>query len=288
MNTDDVRAHLDRWVDYLGRYSREDGIITELDLALYLLLLLAQNLHDEPGDVAELGVYRGGPFALLTSMLRPGERAYAVDIFDLNVGPDGHATGISNSPEFFRATVRRISGAEPTCTLVRADTTVPAQAAAVPQQVGSRCRFFHVDGGHNLANIRADLRIAAACTAAHPSPIVVVDDTFSVQYPEVTDGLIEFLRQQNELVPFLLSPNKTYLCRRQDADRLVKYPLFFLKAGLHRDATTGKPYVRHLAGSPCFTLRADTPTTLQNLTLDVFARIAATPYTLPRVPEAKQ
>ncbi len=288
MNTAHVHGRLARWMSSLGRFAKDDGIITELDLAIYLLLLLVQELHDEPGDLAELGVFRGGPFAMLTSMQRPEERAFAIDIFDLNVGPDGQANGIWNSPEHFLATVRRISNQEPTCELVRANTTLPEHAAAVCRQVGSRCRFFHVDGGHNLANIRADLRIAAACTANHPTPIVVVDDTFSVQYPEVTDGLIEFLRLQNELVPFLISPVKTFLCRRNEVDRIAKYPLFFLKDGIYRDPASGNPFVRHLTGSPCFTLRPEATATLQNLSLDVFARLAATPYNLPRSPESRR
>lgn len=288
MNTATVHAHLARWVDYLGRYSMDDGIIAELDLTVYLLILLVQELHDEPGDLAELGVYRGGPFAMLTSMLRPGERAFAIDIFDLNVGPDGKATGISNSPERFRETVRRIGASEPTCEMVRADTTDPVQAAQVRQQVGDRCRFFHVDGGHNLANIRADLQIAAACTAAHPTPIVVVDDTFTNQYPEVTDALIEFLHSSVDFVAFLISPNKTYLCRRSQLDRIGKYPLHFLSDGLYRNSNSGRPIMRHLAGSPCLTLRPDAPATLKNLTIDTFARIAANNYAFPRVPATRQ
>jgi len=288
MNTATVHAHLARWVDYLGRYSKDDGIISELDLTVYLLLLLVQELHDEPGDLAELGVYRGGPFAMLTSMLRPGERAFAIDIFDLNVGPDGKATGISNSPARFREPVRRIAASKPTCEMVRADTTDPVQATQVRQQVGDRCRFFHVDGGHNLANIRADLQIAAACTAVHPTPIIVVDDTFTNQYPEVTDGLIEFLRGPTELVPFLISPSKTYLCRKGQSDRLAKYPLYFLKEGAYRDPRSGNPLVRHLAGSPCITLRPDSPAKLDRLSLDTFAKLATAEHHLPRLPESRQ
>lgn len=290
MKADQFHARIQRWSDYLSRYRSEDGMISELDLALYLLFLLIQDLHDEDGDLAELGVYHGGPFALLTGMRRQSERAFAIDIFDLNTAPDGRPNGVYNSPEEFRATVRRITGTEPDCVMIRANTTIPEQAMSVRAQVGNRCRFFHVDGGHKLSNIRADLLLARDCTAGYPSPIIAVDDTFSPQMPEVTDGLIEFLRQPvaGDLVPFLITNRKTYLCRRADSDRFAKYPFIFLRNSLCIDSKSGLPIIQHLAGSPCCIFGTNAPATLRHLDLGVFEKVSTTTVSLPRLPEAEQ
>lgn len=219
MNSTATRDAITRWSAYLSRYQKADGLISELDLTVYLLLLIVQDLFDEPGDIAELGVYHGGPFALLCAMLRPAERAHAIDLFDLYVGTTGPLSQFGNPPEVFLATVARISAGEPTFAMIRADTTVPELAAEVRARVGRRCRFFHVDGGHELANVRADLAIARDCVADYPTPLIVVDDTFSPHDPAVTEGLVEFLRQSDEFVPFLITPAKTVLCRKAEADR---------------------------------------------------------------------
>ena len=50
-----------RWAEAFKAYNREDGIISDSDLVVYLLYLSVQNALELPGDIAELGVFRAGP-----------------------------------------------------------------------------------------------------------------------------------------------------------------------------------------------------------------------------------
>ena len=281
---DTVLDHaLAKWMDAFGRYRKTDGIITEIDLALYLLYLTVQNCLEIKGDIAELGVFRGGPFALMTTTLKNEERAHAIDVFDLYFQHPQPERRFGNDPKGFEETVHRIAGADARYTSVRADTRVPEQAARVVREAGEDCRFFHVDGDHRLANIRADLPTAAACVAKNSKPIIVVDDTFANTMPEVTEGLYEFLCARSDLAVFLTSARKTFICRKSDHDFYAACAIRFFKKSLQ--ARREQIEIRHVNGDPCVVLRSDGPAEVGDFTLDTIRELAAHTPRLPRVPE---
>jgi hypothetical protein len=273
---------IEGWSRAYQRYHPSDGIIGELDLVVYLLYLAIQNLLDVEGDIAELGVFRGGPFALLTTMLKGDERAHAIDVFDLYLQHPDPQRRFGNDPQQFRETVSRVAGPGARYQMISADSRDPAHGRATIEKVGPRCRFFHVDGDHRLVNIRADLRIAAAC-AGSQMPIIVVDDTFANTMPEVTQGLFEFLLANPDWQVFLTSRTKTYVCRAADHGFYATCALRFLDKGLH--AGPQKIEVRHLNGVPCLALRSDAAPEVDGLDLALLRRMLAEKPSLPAFAE---
>jgi hypothetical protein len=55
----------------------------------------------------------------------------------------------------------------------------------------ARVRFAHIDGGHDVATVRADLALCARYLM--PSGVMAVDDYAHPQYPGVTEAVNEFL-----------------------------------------------------------------------------------------------
>jgi hypothetical protein len=277
---------LKKWMVAFERYQQADGIITDMDLALYLVYLSVQNCLDVRGDIAELGVFRGGPFALMTTTLKNDERAHAIDVFDLYFRHPQPERRFGNDPNVFKETVQRIAGADVHYSTVRADSRIPEEAARVIHEVGTDCRFFHVDGDHRLANIRADIPTAAACVAKNSKPIIVVDDTFASTMPEVTEGLYEFLRARPDFAVFLTSVKKTFICRKNDHDFYAACAIRFFKKALSKSPE--RIEVRHVNGDPCVVLRADGPAEVGDFTLDSVRELAARTPKLPRVAEDRK
>jgi hypothetical protein len=279
----DASAQVDqgiaRWSEAFQAYHRDDGIISDLDLVVYLLYLSVQNALELPGDIAELGVFKGGPFALMTTTLKSGERAHAIDVFDLYFDHPKPERRFGNDPQRFQSTVRRIAGEGAQYQMVRADSRDPEQARQVLEKVGTRCRFFHVDGDHRMANVRADLPLAVACMADHPKPILAVDDTFQNTTPEVTEGLLDFLRANRDWRIFLLSRNKTFVCRVADHGFYASCAMRFLAKGLQLNPE--RIEVRHVIGDPCLVLRADASPEVENFDVANVRRLLSQDMKLP-------
>jgi hypothetical protein len=278
MEDADLERWLRGWLDAFQRYRPEDGASPNLDLTVYLLYLAIQNALPVEGDIAELGVLHGGPFALLTTMAREREQVHAIDLFDLyNDHPDPKLR-IGNDPLRFQETVARIAGAGARYRMVRADTL--RDGARVREEVGRNCRFFHVDGDHLLANVRADLAIAASCVSENARPIIVVDDTFAHGNPEVTEGLLEFLHGNRQFAVFLLSKNKAYLCRKQDHELYAAFAIEFLKHDLRW--SPDRIAFRHLAGEPCLVLKSEAAGQVTDFGLAAIREIVKQPRKIPR------
>lgn len=73
-------------------------------------------------------------------------------------------------------------------------------------------RFFSVDGGHTADHCANDLQIAEALTA--PGGVIILDDTFSHQWPGVTEGMYRYLANpERALRPFATTAKKTFLAQ---------------------------------------------------------------------------
>jgi methyltransferase family protein len=70
-------------------------------------------------------------------------------------------------------------------------------------------RFLSIDGGHQLEHLRTDCRIALQFL--HPQGIIAFDDFCAPQWPEVTEGIFEFLDQNPDYKIFAISRKKAYV-----------------------------------------------------------------------------
>lgn len=229
--------------EYNRRFSmmrREDSMINPVDAAVFYVLLANQNFLGPKGDVVEIGVLRGGTFALMSSGLQQQDKAYAIDVFDFYKGAPPY-----NDPEIFRQTMARMAPqAEASWMMVTADTTKADHRAAITERLGGGSRFIHVDGDHRLVHVLSDLSLARDLSREVDHALIVVDDTFRSSMPEVTEGLVYFLNERKEFAPFLITEQKTYLSRKEFHARYMDLIFASMRAHVVED-------MRHLAGSEC-------------------------------------
>jgi hypothetical protein len=163
------------------------------------------------GAVAEIGVHHGKLFIALQLLAPPGTPAVAIDVFDdqnLNVDRSGRG-----DLQRFEATVRRW-GDWSSVVVVQADST-QLTGAEVRDFAGQPIRWFSVDGGHTEEIVRTDMRSAEDSLAA--GGIVIADDVFNAEWPDVSVGTMRFLDGGGSLVPFAIGFNKTYFTHKHHA-----------------------------------------------------------------------
>jgi Methyltransferase domain len=177
---------------------------------LFALLDEAQRAAGIDGDAVEIGVHHGKSALLLGSMLdRSAESLIVCDVFDAQgsnpteSGRGDKATFMANVGEWF------------------ADTSFlrvyekPSSELTV-EELGRRCRLFHIDGGHSCEEALGDLRLGAACL--REGGAIVVDDPFHPAWPGVSEAIVGFLHDPGEVpfVPLVLGFNKLVIVRAGD------------------------------------------------------------------------
>lgn len=161
------------------------------------------------GDLFEIGVHHGRSAVFLGRLLRPGEQLGACDLFaDQERNPSASGRG---DQAIFDDNVRRHLGAG-AAVRVHACPSTELNAAAI----GVRCRFFHIDGGHNADEALADLRLAAACLL--PEGVIAVDDALAPAFPGVTEAIVQFLTADPSFCGAVLGFNKMLIARRAAAE----------------------------------------------------------------------
>jgi hypothetical protein len=210
-----------------GRLS-VNGFCDAIDCAFFCGLLHAQRALGVSGAVAEIGVWEGLSFIPLVLGLGEGERALAIDGFEL-AGGDGAAEryGVATE-ERLRANVARHTTARPDQVAVWKRLSTHVEAREILEHVGP-VRFFSIDGHHSYEAVLHDLDIAAESLG--PDGIVAVDDFSNHQFPEVCLAVAEWLRhRKDDLAPFAITPGKLYLSRPARA-RHYKEALARLEGG---------------------------------------------------------
>lgn len=183
-----------------------------------LLVDLAEDLQRESGTVGnacEIGVHHGRLFLLLRLLMRPDERAVAVDIFeDQHLNVDGSGLG---DRAVFEANLDRWVGTREGTRIHKADST-QIDGQVITGWAGGPLRLFSIDGGHTANITEKDLQTAAECLV--DGGAVILDDVFNEAFPAVSEGLMSYLaRPGRRLVPAVIVGNKTLLCDPGWAER---------------------------------------------------------------------
>ncbi|ACM26256.1 MULTISPECIES: class I SAM-dependent methyltransferase [Rhizobium] len=188
-----------------------EGYIDPPDALVYLSILERQREHGLEGGVAEIGVYFGRSYFLLKKITSPDDRVLGIDLFDIGEMSNG-------TSEQYRSFLR--NGDRLGLSVDKDLLVVGDSAELSPQDVldkVGKVRFFSIDGGHTLANLEADCRLAKETIADHG--VIVFDDTFNPAWPEVTVGVADFLRNNDQgFSAFCMTKYKTYVCRREFYD----------------------------------------------------------------------
>jgi hypothetical protein len=167
-----------------------------------------QNDRGIGGAVGEIGVHHGKLFLILYFALHRGQRALALDVFGLqhlNVDSSGHG----DKDQFLR-NVTDHAGSAAHLVLIE-DSSLSVTSARLLEACG-RFRMLSIDGGHTEECTINDLRLADEVLA--PEGMAILDDVFNEHWPDVGTGLARHLLSgQHHLAPFLITPNKVFLCR---------------------------------------------------------------------------
>lgn len=178
------------------------------------------------GNVGEIGVHHGRYFILLELLRRDGERAAAIDVFDLqHLNRDKSGKG---SKEKLRANLLRYGSGRDGLDLIEADSL-----SLAPKDLPGPFRLFSVDGGHTSEHALNDLRLAeAVCT---PGGVVMLDDILNQPWCEVVYGFARYKEAGGSLAPFAIFGGKLFLTNdeqmaavyRTEAEQIFggRYPL---------------------------------------------------------------
>jgi tetratricopeptide (TPR) repeat protein len=165
------------------------------------------------GGVCEIGTFQGRFFLQLRSMLPAAADSYGIDVFEdqyLNIDGSGSysatqeilAQNVANYDPFNGDKVHIIKGDS---------TTGRSQADIYSQIPDGSIKYFSIDGGHTMAHVVNDMKIAERLLT--DAGIVIMDDILHPHWLGVISGVTEYLRTHPTLIPFAIGYNKLFLCK---------------------------------------------------------------------------
>jgi hypothetical protein len=192
-------------------HHRVDGYAQTPVFGLLHAIDALQRRHGIAGSVAEIGVHHGQLFIGMALLQTPDEQSVAIDLFDdqdLNIDQSG-----CGDLGHFRRNVAHWAP-EADVVIHQGDSTQlkHGDVAAL-----ARVRMFSVDGGHTADIVRSDMELAEQCLV--DGGVVIADDVFNEQWPDVCVGTLAYLRDEPELVPFAVGFNKTLFTQHVHAAR---------------------------------------------------------------------
>jgi SAM-dependent methyltransferase len=196
---DEVRRYLDDTRDV-------EGWFFPVDAYLFGFVDEIQRRERLAGNLFEIGVHHGKTAIFLARMRREHELLGVCDVFDQQELNRDHS-GEGNRSIFER-------------NLREHELRVFAKLSSelTPDDTTTRCRFFHIDGGHRAEDVVNDLEVAAR--ALLPDGVVALDDLFNPNWPGVGEGFYRFLAARpGVFVPILIGGNKVLFTRPEAAAR---------------------------------------------------------------------
>jgi hypothetical protein len=200
----------------LERYRRRghksvEGWLEPGAVEMIIALAEAQLTMGIVGHIGEIGVYQGRLFILLSLLRRPGEKALAVDLFDLGETPANPAT--KGNREKMLVNLKR--HADSSGVLVHQADSTRLSGSDLVSLVGEKLRLISVDGAHFLEVVENDLATAESSLA--PGGIMIQDDFFNEEWPDVATATVRYFTQPRGIVPFAVGGNKVMFCHPEYA-----------------------------------------------------------------------
>ena len=185
---------------YLAEGSQHvDGYLQSGSASIIWSIFDIQDELEIAGNLAEIGVYHGKLFILLCHCLRKGERAFAVDPFDTQPEIQGIKTKKDRqkfSSDNLKSNLASNGIGSDLVKLIVADSQALTGAELLNEFGSANIRIFSIDGDHSRDGVRHDLNLAAATLSE--GGIVLADDLFNPICPSLTEGIIDFFREDNQ------------------------------------------------------------------------------------------
>ena len=185
---------------YLKEGSRHvDGYLQSGSASVICSILDIQDELKISGNIAEIGVFHGKLLILLCHGLRKGETVFAIDVF--NAQPD--IQGLKTEADYNRFSSDNLlinldanNINTENVKLVTSNSQDLFGSDLVKEFGGANIRLFSIDGDHSRDGVRHDLNLAAATIA--DGGVILADDLFNTICPSLTEGIIDFFREDNE------------------------------------------------------------------------------------------
>lgn len=160
------------------KYSDIPGWFNPIDQAAFAWTLEFQSRTEPPGNVVELGVFKGKSAVLIGSHVRRNEVFFACDLFDdieVSSAVDPQEQGFFRTQSLTQAEFERnyLSFHRDLPRIVRGPTSVICDFVA-----DRTARFVHVDAGHTYNLVREDT--ASARKMLRENGVVAFDDYIKV------------------------------------------------------------------------------------------------------------
>jgi hypothetical protein len=195
-----------------------EGMTSEFSMQIMDALMTVQEEEAVTGHLVELGVFRGRSAVVLGRHVMPSERLVLADLADY----------------VDRDAIRRIApGAE----IVLASSHKLEIAVANFRGLKRNCRIIHVDSDHRFRTTMKELTLSE--NLIKPGGIVILDDFANLNFSQVLAATHRYLSTaRTDLMIFLVTHEKAYLCQRADFDFFGGYVLERLQSEL---AARGNP-----------------------------------------------
>jgi len=239
-----VRELQKRKQDYIEHgHKAVDGWFNGNQLDMFIIADELQRTLGVDGGVSEIGVHHGRLFILLMLLRRAGEKAVAMDVFDLQEFNTDYS-GLGDLNRFLENIDTHV-GSREHFEIVKADSMTLNPDVILKITDNVRFRIISVDGSHTTQNTANDLRVAHRLL--QQGGIIVVDDYFNGGYPMVAEGVARFmiLEPVVNIVPVLAGANKVvFTTRSHHRHYLEAYRNLVVEGG-------GWLTEREFFGAPC-------------------------------------
>jgi Methyltransferase domain len=184
-------------VEYLNATSKVEGWFFPIDAYAIAMIDEIQRRENIGGNLFEVGAHHGKTAMFLARTATIEETVGVCDIFEDHGGR-----------EVFLENIRRFTEIPPE----RLSIFSKRSASLTSDETTTKCRFFHIDGGHRAEDVFADL--VTADRAVLPDGVLAVDDVFNANWPGVSEGFYSFhTTRPDAFVPIFIGGNKVYLTR---------------------------------------------------------------------------
>jgi predicted O-methyltransferase YrrM len=180
-----------------------DGMLSRFSMAVLDMLLAYQRATDVRGDIIEIGIYKGKSAVILGNYLNPGERLTLVDVQDI-LDRDALA-GFENATDL----------------LITDSGKLPETLPDFQKRLQS-FRLIHIDASHGFHETYRELEIAEQLLA--PRGVIALDDFANLDFSQNIAAIFRYLFcAPTNLVLFLVTDEKGYMCRKEDAETYLSY-----------------------------------------------------------------
>jgi len=218
-------------LEYLeNSYNEIHGFLWDEATLCTVLLSQIQRKLSIGGDVAEIGLWYGKYFFLLSLLCREGEKATGVDSFVHAADP------VEHERQFRQFLQDSVSGNKHVSVLKEDSQTLTPRDLDPDNE--KKIRIFSVDGDHTCAGALHDLKLAAETICQ--GGVIILDDYYNPTCPGVTEAYFRFdvMYREYNLRPFAYIANKLFITHDSHAQQY--YDLFFTELKNNEDIPFGQ------------------------------------------------